>query len=62
MPKFHSDRSINIIRGKNLVGAATKKDVALLLDHIEALEAFLDRWGEDDRFGTEGWRHTAGLE
>lgn len=53
------DRALNIIRGKNLVGKATKADVLKLFEHIDALELLLDRADEDDRFGTEGWRHFA---
>lgn len=56
-----TDRNINIIRGKHSVGAATKADVDRLLEHIDALEAFLDWYEEDDTFGTEGWRHAIGL-
>lgn len=51
------ERDINIIRGKNLVGKATKEDVFLLLEHIDALENFLNEADLDDTFGTEGWRH-----
>jgi hypothetical protein len=63
-PKWnvHSERAINLIRGKNLVGKATPKDVFILLEHIDGLEAFLDFADEDDRLGTEGWRHAIGLE
>jgi hypothetical protein len=54
----HTDKDISIIRGKNLVGKATKADVNILLDHIDALEDFLD---EHDQ-GTEGWRRRIGLD
>jgi hypothetical protein len=57
-----SDQTVNVIRGKNLVGKATKEDIDLLFEHIDALESFLDDNEEDDRFGTEGWRHAIGLE
>lgn len=58
----HTEKTINIIRGKNLVGKVTQRDVEKLLEHIDALEGFLDVAEEDDRFGTEGWRHAIGLE
>jgi hypothetical protein len=56
-----SDKVINVVRGKNLVGKATKEDIETLFEHIDALEMFLDENEEDDRFGTEGWRHAIGL-
>lgn len=31
-------------------------------DHIEALEALLDEGDQQDAFGTEGWRHRAGID
>jgi hypothetical protein len=58
----HTDKDISIIRGKNLVGKATKADVNILLDHIDALEDFLDEHDQDDTFGTEGWRRRIGLD
>lgn len=61
-PKVQSDSTINIIRGKNLVGHATKEDVDRLIEHIDALESFLDDADDDDTFGTEGWRHAVGLD
>jgi len=60
--KVHQDRIINTIRGKNIVGKATKEDVLILFDHIDALEMFLDEYECEDTFGTEGWRHAIGLE
>ncbi len=57
-----SERTINIIRGKNLVGKADKKDVDILFEYIDSLEIFLDEHEVDDFFGTEGWRHRIGLE
>jgi len=61
IPKVHDDDTINMIRGKNLVGATTKQDILTLFSHIDALEMLLDEGDENDAFGTEGWRHRAGL-
>lgn len=58
----HTASEINIIRGKWLAGHYTKDDVKVLLDHITALENFLDEADYEDTFGTEGWRHTIGLD
>ncbi len=62
MPKPQTDKTINTIRGKNLVGKAEKADVDKLIEHIDALEMFLDENEQDDQFGTEGWRHAIGLD
>lgn len=62
MSKPQTEKTINIIRGKNLVGKATKADIDKLLEHIDALELFLDDNEQDDQFGTEGWRHALGLD
>jgi len=59
---IQSDRIVNTIRGKNLVGKASKEDVDKLFEHIDALEMFLEDNDCDDVFGTEGWRHAIGLE
>ncbi len=61
-PKPQTDKTINIIRGKNLVGKTEKADVDKLIEHIDALEMFLDENEQDDQFGTEGWRHAIGLD
>jgi hypothetical protein len=56
--RIASESEINIIRGKNLVGAATKEDIEILLQHITAMEHVLDEEADpEDMFGTEGWRH-----
>jgi hypothetical protein len=59
---IQNESTINIIRGKNIVGKADKDDVDLLFEHIDALEEFLDEYDYNDWFGTEGWRHTIGLD
>lgn len=59
--KAQGDKVINTIRGKNLVGAATKSDVDKLFFHIDALEMLLEEIDEADFFGTEGWRHRLGI-
>jgi hypothetical protein len=40
----------------------TQEGFLELYKHIGFLEAMLDETDENDFFGTEGWRHTAGLE
>jgi len=60
--KAQEDSIINVIRGKNIVGKATKEEILLLFEHIDALEMFLDKADCEDMFGTEGWKHNIGLE
>lgn len=60
--KAHNQKTIDTIRGKNLVAKANRLDVKALLEHIDALEGFLDDFDTVDTFGTEGWRHAIGLE
>lgn len=62
MAKPQTEKTINTIRGKNLVGKADKADVDKLIEHIDALEMFLDETEQDDQFGTEEWRHAIGLD
>ncbi len=59
---FMTERAINIIRGKTLVGKATRDEVLALCRHIDECERLLDEADESDCFGTEGWRHYVGLE
>jgi hypothetical protein len=58
---IQTDKTINTIRGKNLVGKATKEDILKLFEYIDALEMFLEEQDDNDTFGTEGWRHAIGL-
>ena len=59
--EIQSERVINTIRGKNMVGHAGQDDINVLFKHIDALECFLDEHEIDDLFGTEGWRHAIGM-
>ena len=61
-PKPQTEKTINTILGKNIVGKADQADVNKLIEHIDALEMFLDENEQDDQFGTEGWRHAIGLD
>lgn len=60
--KAQTDKTMNIIRGKNLGGHATRADVLKLFEHIDALEMLLDDGDQNDAFGTEGWRHRLGID
>jgi hypothetical protein len=60
--KAHPSKDINIIVGKNLTGKVGKRDVQVLLEHIQALEELLDEDDLEDMHGTEGWRHHLGID
>lgn len=55
------EKELNIIRGKNLVGKATKEDVSRVFEYIELLEVKLDEADCEDTFGTQGWRYYFGI-
>jgi hypothetical protein len=57
-----TDKFLNTVRGKALVGHASPEEILKVFEHIDALEMFLDEHDEDDVFGTEGWRHAIGLD
>jgi len=59
--KFLTAKELNTIRGKTMVGQATGDEHMDVLHHVDALEAKLDEFEQDDTFGTEGWRHAFGL-
>lgn len=56
-PRFLSDRELNTIRGKALVGKASISEILSVFGHLDCLEAKLEDCDLDDFFGTEGWRH-----
>lgn len=58
---FLTERELNTIRGKSMVGHATPAEILSVFGHLDALEMWLSEQEEDDFFGTEGWRHAAGL-
>ena len=46
-PKAQTDKTLNTIRGKNLVAKTTKEEVLKLFEHIDALEMLLDEADQD---------------
>ena len=55
-----TNKELNTIRGKALVGKATPHELAKVFFHIDKLEEWLNEYEKDDTFGTEGWRHAFG--
>jgi hypothetical protein len=54
---YLTEKNLNIIRGKALVGKVSSKDALQVLDHLGELETKLDELDGEDFHGTEGWRH-----
>jgi len=59
--KFLTDRELNTIRGKAMVGHATPQEIISVFQHYDLIEMKLEEYEQDDTFGTEGWRHAFGL-
>lgn len=59
--KYLTEKEINIIRGKCLVGKATPRELMSVFEHWDLIEIELEERDSDDFFGTEGWRHAFGL-
>lgn len=59
--KFLTERELNTIRGKAMVGHATPEEIISVFTHYDMIEMKLEEFEQDDAFGTEGWRHSFGL-
>jgi hypothetical protein len=57
---YLTDRELNTIRGKALVGHASTTEILSVFQHLDTLERSLDEADELDALGTEGWRHFVG--
>ena len=57
-PRFLSDKELNTIRGKALVGKASVEEIQQVFGHIDTFELKLEDCDNYDRLGTEGWRHS----
>ncbi len=61
VPKFLTEKELNIIRGKILGNAATQAELLSVFTHYDLVEMRLDDADGEDMLGTEGWRHWVGL-
>ena len=62
MKTLKSERELNEIRGKMLVGAATPAELSDFLFYVGKLEMLVEDASMEDFYGTEGWQHKIGLE
>lgn len=58
---YLTEKSLNTIRGKAIVGHASPEEILSVFEHLDALEVALDDLDQEDTFGTEGWRHSFAL-
>lgn len=57
-----TDKELNIIRGKALVGKTSKEEVMRVFQALDDLEELCDELDLEDAFGTQGWRYMVGRE
>jgi len=60
--KLKSERELDVIRGKMLVNQATLQELHDFLHYVAALEGLLVDCDNEDFFGSEGYRHSLGLD
>jgi hypothetical protein len=58
---YLTEKELNTIRGKAIVGKASVKEILSVFGHLDEIEMELDERDGEDYFGTEGWRHSFGL-
>lgn len=57
-----SEKELNILRGKALVGHASVEEMMKLFFLMDEMESLLDEGDLEDFYGTEGWRRRLGWE
>lgn len=60
--KLKSERELDMIRGKMLVGAATSDELQAFLTYVSTLEGLVEEASKEDFWGSEGWRHKIGWD
>lgn len=55
-------REIDFIKGTLSVNHATNEEIVIFLDYVSQLESLLDQGDMEDFYGTEGWKHSIGVE
>lgn len=56
MKKKPTEKEINIIAGKMLVGHASVQELHTYLHYCATLEGLVEEASMEDFYGTEGWR------
>lgn len=50
-----TEKELDKIRGKILVGKATVEELHDFLEYVSAIEALVEEASNEDFYGTEGW-------
>lgn len=61
-PKLLPENELDKIRGKMLVGKATRQELSEFLKYVSAIEGLVEDASLEDFYGTEGWRHQLGWD
>lgn len=56
------EQTIDMIRGKMMVAAASKEELHDFLNYVAMLESLIDEASLEDFYGSEGWRHRVGWD
>ena len=62
MRELLSEKELDMIRGKMLVNAATKKEISYFLFYVSKLEELVEKASIEDFYGSEGWQHYIGWD
>lgn len=60
--ELRTNKELNMIRGKMMVGHATPEELRDFLSYVSALEGLVEDASVEDFYGTEGWQHVLGIE
>lgn len=60
--EIKDEQTIDTIRGKMLVAAATQEELHDFLRYVTVIEGLVEDASNEDFYGTEGWRHKIGWD
>lgn len=52
-----TEKELNIIRGKMMVGKATTEEISDFMDYVIQLEELVEEASNEDFYGTQGWQY-----
>lgn len=53
---MRTEKELDIIRGKMIVGKASTEELQDFLEYVSAIEVLVEEASNEDFYGTEGWR------
>ena len=57
-----TEKELDIIRGKMLVGKVSTEELLDFLEYVSAIEALVEEASNEDFYGTEGWKRRIDME